>query len=302
MTQPLLHQGHHAHGKPTPAPHDKVALPRHILATKHGLRALGRLPRREGVHLPHYAGKRTSVAYTYPDAVHYYDKCPDNMGMMLNGEDPSNPDALVIGDCTCAADGHMIQVWSVNVTGACVTVPDASVLQLYEGACGYVEGDPNTDQGGNEVDVLTYLTKTGMITPTGTHKILGFYDADVSNFDQLRQAIYECGNVYIGVNLPQAWEQCVPGDTLDAVGSPVAGGHAGILCGYDKAAKTFDLVWWGMKLKVTEAGLTQALEEAYPVVSADWIEKTGLSPQGKSVVQIQKDMTTITGQTAGATV
>lgn len=262
-----------------------------IRHTAHGRRLLGRLPARPSSHVPRYL-----MGGVHPDPrpakIDYADACPADLGMMLNGEDPANPGALELGDCTCAADAHMIQVWTAN-TSTMLTPPNASVLGLYKGACGYVEGDPDTDNGGNEVDVLTYLVRTGMILPSGTHKLLGFYGLDVGNHEAIKQAIYECGCVYMGVDLPQAWENCMPGGLLDVTTSGAVGGHAGILTGYDDDAETFNGVWWGMKWRVTAAGLRQALEEAYAPVSADWIEHTGLSPANRSAEQIESDMTAL---------
>src|SRR5271154_1969432 len=65
-------------------------------------------------------------------------------GMMLND---------TLGDCTIAACGHAEQVWSRARDGE-DTLPDAAILQKYEQWCGYVDGDPSTDQGGVEIDVL----------------------------------------------------------------------------------------------------------------------------------------------------
>ena len=64
-----------------------------------------------------------------------------NWGMMLNA---------TLGCCTVSAVGHALQVWTRGKT----TVPDSTILSYYEKWCGYVQGDPATDRGGVELDVL----------------------------------------------------------------------------------------------------------------------------------------------------
>src|SRR5271170_8068747 len=53
----------------------------------------------------------------------------------------------VVGDCTCAAVGHALQVLSVNV-GKEAAITNREVYAAYEEWCGYNPGDPSTDQGG----------------------------------------------------------------------------------------------------------------------------------------------------------
>ena len=72
-------------------------------------------------------------------------------GMMLND---------TLGDCTIAGCGHAIQVWTAN-TGSMVTVPDATIESYYEKWDGYVPGNPSTDNGGIELDVLNDWQKQG---------------------------------------------------------------------------------------------------------------------------------------------
>src|SRR5271167_2242956 len=72
---------------------------------------------------------------------------PSSLGAMLN---------VSLGDCTCAAVGHALQVWSYAADGSILTPPDSDIEALYEAVGGYVPGDPNTDQGAVEQEVLKY--------------------------------------------------------------------------------------------------------------------------------------------------
>src|SRR5271154_6174887 len=96
---------------------------------------LGRTPRAYDPRVPHMsallAGKTLPVP---PSSVDYTKGMPANLGVMLND---------TLGDCTCAAFYHALQVWTFNVTKgkAIDTEPDIDVKKLYELACGY---NPNT--------------------------------------------------------------------------------------------------------------------------------------------------------------
>src|SRR5215813_7728047 len=92
-------------------------------------RKLGRTPRSYNPRIPHLsailAGKQVPPP---PPSVNYSGKMPADFGMMMND---------TLGDCTCAAFYHAIQVWSFNAKNKEVTEPDKDVEQLYIQACGY---------------------------------------------------------------------------------------------------------------------------------------------------------------------
>ncbi|MGC1581322.1 MAG: hypothetical protein WA766_07555, partial [Candidatus Acidiferrales bacterium] len=62
---------------------------------------------------------------------------PSGWGMMENDQ---------LGDCTCAAIGHMVMLMTAH-TGTMVTPTDDEVLAVYEAVGNYVPGDPSTDNG-----------------------------------------------------------------------------------------------------------------------------------------------------------
>jgi len=109
-------------------------------------------------------------------------------GMMLND---------TLGDCTIAGVAHAIQVWTAN-TGTMTTTPDATVQTYYENWDGYVPGDPNTDNGGIELDVLNDWQKQGF----DGHALFAFANARYTNLVEIRQSIALFGGVYIGLALP----------------------------------------------------------------------------------------------------
>jgi hypothetical protein len=121
--------------------------------TSHPRFKLGRLHRTYDPRIPHLSALIAGQPpLPLPDTVDWTRKMPDRLGMMLN-------DAL--GDCTCAAFYHALQVWSFNANPPIDTEPDDDVKQLYVLACGYNPRVPGEGPGGNEQHVLTYLLRKG---------------------------------------------------------------------------------------------------------------------------------------------
>ena len=92
---------------------------------------LGRLARAHDPRIPHLSALLAGKTLPPPPAqVDYTKGMPKNLGMMLND---------TLGDCTCAAVYHAIQVWTFNASKgkAIDTEPDSDVEKLYELACGY---------------------------------------------------------------------------------------------------------------------------------------------------------------------
>jgi hypothetical protein len=150
-------------------------------------------------------------------------------GMMLND---------TLGDCTIAGVGHAIQVFTAN-SGSEVTLPDQTILDYYEWWDGYVDGDPSTDNGGIELQVLNKWKKKKF----WGHRLNAYADPDVSNLTELQQAINLFGGVYIGLNVPQSVMNTDddPSVLWDVTGDDsIVGGHC--LCPETRVL-TDDLQW-----------------------------------------------------------
>ena len=249
---------------------------------------LGRKPRIFNPAMPHMSALIRRAAFIpLPDAVDYASKLPDDSGMMLNNK---------IGDCTCAAFYHGIQVWSswTNPDGLVITEPDLDVLMLYEQACGYDPKDPTTDQGGVEQDLLAYLMTKG--APTGPkgktrHRLRAAFEVDVRHLWDVRRAIYETGLVYTGFYVPRSilpnsgeppviWD--VGGDQT------ILGGHAIILTGYNEDG--FNLISWGKKYFMTTEFFSRFTEEVYALIDIDWVQGTGKTLLGMTVPELKDQM------------
>lgn len=67
-----------------------------------------------------------------------------------------------IGDCTCAAAGHLIMEWTANSGQKMATPTDQQIVAAYSAITGYNPVTGANDNGAIEVDVLNYWRQTGI--------------------------------------------------------------------------------------------------------------------------------------------
>jgi hypothetical protein len=198
-------------------------------------------------------------------------------GMMLNHEH---------GDCTIAAAAHAVQVWSTHTSGE-ITVPDSVILEHYEKWDGYKRGDPSTDAGGVELDVLNNWQKTDF----DKHKLIAYADPSHADLGEIRQAITLFGGVYIGLALPLTAQTQEIWDVVPDGGKHAKpdswGGHAVFVPKYDK--HTFTCITWGALKTMTLAFWKEYVDEAHALLSHDWMKTKG-SPSGFNLTELKSDL------------
>ncbi len=200
------------------------------------------------------------------------------------------------GICVGATAGHQINQWTRYASGREVFPTDQDIQKSYIDVGGYDPAQTNpdgtnpTDNGMNILEFLSYWRKTGV----GGHKILAYASVDLSRLDQIRQAIALFGSLFIGVNLPlTAQDQdslwAVPKGGAFGDASPGSwGGHAVPICEYSPS--TLTLVTWGQTMQMTWEFLKAYCDEAWCVLSPDWIAASGLSPGQFNLAQLQADL------------
>lgn len=193
-----------------------------------------------------------------------------------------------IGDCTCAAVAHMLMLVTAH-TGNLV-IPDLNdVLVMYSMVSGYVPGDDSTDNGAAITDVLERWQTVGL----AGHKILGWAAIDYTDVLSRHQGIYIFGANDIGVQLPmladtqfgnkQTWDVAI-----DDGG--IVGGHCIVEAGYGKQGSDF-VTWGNGQQKGTNAWSQRYVDEAYVVVTQDWINQAdGLAPNALNLDALQTDL------------
>ncbi len=248
----------------------------------HSRMRLGRRARRPGTRVPRLDGLAMPVQL--PPPVQDWHSRVASWPMMLNDQ---------LGDCTCAAVGHAIQQWS-TYAGAPLVMSDAQVQALYAAAAGYRPGDPATDRGAVEADVLACWTRPGVDMGRAVPDVLtGFAEVAPADHAQVRQAVAWFANLYIGLALPLSaqrqgvWD--VPRGGARGQGAPGSwGGHAVLVVGYDPQGLV--CVTWGALKRMTWAFWDAYVDEAYALLSRDFVTTTGTVPDGLSWAQLQADM------------
>lgn len=196
-----------------------------------------------------------------------------------------------LGDCTCAGVGHSVQAWTAYAKGL-VTLPDSAILKLYE-AMGYRPGDPSTDQGAVEQDVLEYVHKTGV----GGHKILAYAQVNHTDPYVMKAALNMFGSLYLGGQIPQsAMDQTNAGLPWSPVpGSPIEGGHAFVAQRWDTSTAPMTVITWGQEQKVELDWWMANGDEAWVIITQDWFLANGHSVSGLDLESLGADFSTITG-------
>jgi hypothetical protein len=238
---------------------------------------LGRKPRAFDQRIPKLHNLQRDTTIPMPAHVDYTNGMSKDLGAMLND---------TLGDCTCAAVGHAIQVWSFNI-GGMKTPSDQDIEALYEKAGGYIPGNPDTDNGCIEQDVLT----DWLNGPVDGNELSAFVEVDPANFSDVKRTIWDCGLIYIGFNVPAYLMNSLtsPGSTWDVnnlADNTIVGGHCVIVAGYDSSGN-MKLISWGAEYTMTAAFWSAYVDECYGLVNKDWITVTKKTPAGLTLEQLE---------------
>jgi len=198
-----------------------------------------------------------------------------------------------IGDCAVAAPAHQIMGWTACSTGTPAGITDDQILAAYSAISGYKPDQPETDTGCVMLDVLNYWRKTGI----AGHKAMAYAEVHPTDVLNIQRAINMFGSVYLGFALPlsaqssDSWNVVDPSMKGDAAPGSW-GGHAVEACRYSPTGIT--VITWGQKMEVSWPFLFAYSDEAYCVLSQDWIEKTGSAPSGFDMATLKSDLAAVT--------
>ena len=251
---------------------------------RHPGRRLGKKPARFDKRTLQFGKYATPSLPAPPPRVDWTRGFDLNYGMMLNDQ---------LGDCTEAAKGHGIQVWTL-CNGRMITELDGVILQNYEMNSGYVAGDPNTDNGESELDTLNVWRKNGF----GQVPLSAYAAINPQTQLHVQQGVYLFGFAYIGFSVPQsAMDQNAQGQPWTVVandGGPV-GGHAVIVPMYDQPSQMLTCITWGQRQLMSWGFWQKYVDEAFVLLSPAWLNKRGVDPSGFDMASLQADLKTVTG-------
>jgi hypothetical protein len=206
---------------------------------------------------------------------------PAKIGMFLNDQ---------IGDCTCAEVAHHIMLMTAH-TGTMVVPTDAEVLAMYSAISGYNPATGANDNGCAITDVLNYWQTTGL----AGHKIDGWASIDPKNLSQRKLGVWLFGGASVGVQLPaSAQNQFSAGETWEPSGDDtIEGGHCIFQSGFGSEGVNYE-TWGRGDQKATNEWDAQFVDEAYVVLSKDWINMASdIAPNAMNYAALQADLSAL---------
>jgi len=143
-----------------------------------------------------------------------------------------------LGDCVIAGRAHIRGVHTANA-GAPVHMTPEEILADYSAIGGYVPGDPSTDNGCNMIAAQDFWVQR--------KDLWGYLAVDASNVAEARAALNIFENLYIGIELPDAWLSPFPsgpGFVWDVGRPDPMNGHCVMAVGYNE--RGIQICSWGM--------------------------------------------------------
>jgi hypothetical protein len=194
-----------------------------------------------------------------------------------------------LGDCTCAAAGHMIEAWTAAADGEALEVTESAVVHAFEEV---KVTDPVTgEEGAVELDVLKYWRATGI----AQHKIGAFARVSKHDHELLQTSAYLFGGLYIGLQLPETAQDQAVWDWTHRLTGPAApgswGGHAVDVVCYDE--HTLTVVTWGALKEMTWSFWDRYVDEAYCLLSKDFL-RGRTAPNGFDLAALKKELALVT--------
>jgi hypothetical protein len=175
-----------------------------------------------------------------------------------------------IGDCTCAAAGHLIMEWTAAAQSKMATPADKQIVAAYSAITGYNPTTGANDNGAQALDVLNHWRQHGI----AGHKIQAYLALKPSNHTHVMDAVWIFGGSYIGIALPksapaqtsykQMWSAPASGTSAD--GTPGSWGrHAFPVVAYHSRSLT--VVTWCALQSMTGESWAAYCDEAYAILS-----------------------------------
>lgn len=188
------------------------------------------------------------------------------------------------GDCVFAGAAHEEQLWSA-LAGRELRCSTDDVLKAYSAVTGFNPNVPSTDQGAVVLDALNWRRREGV----AGRRIEAFAQINPQSRLEIQTGIYLFGAVGVGLALPlSAQAQSVWSVRHGANAEPGSwGGHYVPLIAYDHRYVT--CVTWGETLKMTWAFLHRYTDEAYALLSKDFL-RAYRSPEHFALSELRADL------------
>jgi hypothetical protein len=184
-----------------------------------------------------------------------------------------------------AAYAHQLQVWDSRAGHPFVpSVTDT--VQAYSNITGYNPAVPGSDRGTNMMSALNYWRSTGISGRT----ITAYARINPRTVTDIEVAIAWFGGAYIGIQLPLNCQSQSTWVIRPGPGSAAGswGGHCVPIVGYGPASLWVNT--WGNIIEMSWTFLATYCDEAYALLSEEWMESSGVSPSKLAWGQLQADL------------
>ena len=190
-----------------------------------------------------------------------------------------------VGDCVIAMILHYIML-ATAASGKPVTFTKQQALDLYTAITGYNPADPSTDQGTVITDALEYWQTKGVYG----HFIKGWASFDYTDQTKLNYAIDIFGAALCGIQVTDGMmDQFTAGQAWNAPYSgPVDGGHGIPLPGFGREGRT--CITWGKRQEMDLGFIAANGDEAYVVITDDFLDAAQKTPLGIDIAALQADL------------
>lgn len=202
-----------------------------------------------------------------------------------------------VGDCVEACAGHMINIWDSYSVPNAKQPTTKDIIAAYSAVTGYRPGDPNTDQGTVMLDFLKYWRNVGI----AGHRIYAFAAIKPGDLKQLQQAVWLFGAAMVGLampitaqNQPNGWS--VPGNLTGDAAPGSWGGHCVPVGAYQDsipARLRNAVITWGSNITMSDFFYETYCDEAYAVLSQEWMLTNGNAASGFNFTQLQADLSAL---------
>jgi hypothetical protein len=183
-------------------------------------------------------------------------------------------------DCTCAAAAHMVQSWTAYAQRRELVLPWRAVVDSYYAISG------GSDAGAYCLSVLKHWRTAGI----GGDRIVAFARLRDGDITQAKLAMSLFGSCYLGLALPNfAVETRKRWDVQPGGARPnERNGHCVPAVGYD--AEYLYVVTWGRLKAVSWRFYCAYMDEAYAVLSRDWLKSNRTAPSGFDLAALKRDL------------
>jgi hypothetical protein len=183
----------------------------------------------------------------------------------------------------------MVEAWTAEDTGQTTVIPEADVLTAFDAV---KVADEQGNEGAHELDVLNYWRQSGI----GGREILAFSRVPLFDSTLVKTGAYVFGGLYIGLQLPasaaqqEVWDW--NGDLIGPNEPRSWGGHAVDVVAYDPDGLV--VVTWGHLQKLTWSFWERYCDEAYCIISNDFLGSDQRTPDGVDLEALNRDLALVT--------